>query len=306
MDGKFIIAVDLGGTNLKIALLNSRYRILYRKIFSTRSFVNKKSLIEAIVNAINKVIQEKKLNKANTLGVGLGLPGPIDVKKGRVHFFPNISGWKDVALKDILAKKLKLPVYLDNDANLMSLAEYKMGAAKSAKNAICITLGTGVGGGIILGGKLYRGESYAAGEIGHIPINEYGPKCNCGGSACVEAYIGNKIIMRQASRVFKKSISLEELSRLANSGHKKAKAIWLSAAGRLGLALAGVINLLNPDCVVIGGGIANAGRVLFDKIKETVYKRAMPVQAKRVKIFKAKLGSDAGLIGAAILVKEKV
>jgi glucokinase len=306
MDGKFIIAVDLGGTNLKIALLNLRYRILYRKILMTKRFVSKESLIDAIVIAIKNVIQEKKLNKTNTLGIGLGLPGPIDVQEGRVHFFPNIPGWKDVGLKDILAKKLKLPVYLDNDANLMSLAEHRMGAARGAKNAICITLGTGVGGGIILGGKLYRGESYAAGEIGHIPINEYGPKCNCGGSACLEAYIGNKIIMRQARSVFKKKISLEELSRLANCGHKEAKAIWLNAARRLGLALVGVINLLNPDCVVIGGGIANAGRVLFDKIKKTVYKQAMPVQAKRVKIFKAKLGNDAGLIGAGILVKEKV
>ena len=140
MDGKFIIAVDLGGTNLKIALLNLRYRILYRKILMTKRFVSKESLIDAIVIAIKNVIQEKKLNKTNTLGIGLGLPGPIDVQEGRVHFFPNIPGWKDVGLKDILAKKLKLPVYLDNDANLMSLAEHRMGAARGAKNAICITL----------------------------------------------------------------------------------------------------------------------------------------------------------------------
>jgi glucokinase len=304
MSKRFIIGVDLGGTNLKIALLDSRYRIIRKKIFTTASFVNKNTLIRAIVDAINNFKKENGLNKNNTLGVGLGLPGPINVKEGSVHFFPNIPGWKDVKLRDILVRKLRLPVFLDNDANLMSLAEWSRGAARGVRNAVCITLGTGVGGGIVLEGSLYRGSSYAAGEIGHIPINEYGPKCNCAGRACLEAYIGNKRIMQQARRIFKRNIPLEELSRLANSGHRKAQAIWIDAARRLGIALTGVINLLNPDCVVIGGGIANAGKILFDKIKATVSKQAMPVQAKQVKILKAKLGNDAGLIGAAILVKE--
>jgi glucokinase len=304
MSRRFIIGIDLGGTNLKIGLLDSRCRILRKEILSTGGFMSRSGLIAGIAKAITTAIKENSLDKSDILGVGLGLPGPIDVKGGRVHFFPNISGWKDVRLKSILEKKIKLPVFLDNDANLMSLAEHRLGAARGADNAVCITLGTGVGGGIILEGRLYRGRAYAAGEIGHIPLNEYGPKCNCGGRACLEAYIGNKRIMEEARRIFKKNISLEELSRLANSGHKKARAIWVKAARRLGIALAGVINLLNPDCVVIGGGLANAGKVLFDKIKETVDKRAMAVQSKHVKILQAALGNDAGLIGAAILVKE--
>ncbi len=305
MAGRFIIGVDLGGTNLKVALLDSRYRICYRETLSTRDFVSKDSLTGAIVNAVNKVIKQNNLDKVDILGVGLGLPGPIDIKRGRVHFFPNIKGWKDVKLRGILTRKLKIPVAIDNDANLMSLAEYKMGAAKGAKNVVCLTLGTGVGGGIILEGRLYRGQAYAAGEIGHIPINEYGPRCNCGGRACLEAYIGNKRIIQEARSIFKKNISLEELSKLANSGHKKARAIWVKAARRLGVALTGVVNLLNTDYLVIGGGLANAGKVLFGEIKATLGRRAMSVQSKHLKILKAKLGNDAGLIGAAILVKEK-
>jgi glucokinase len=236
--------------------------------------------------------------------VGLGLPGPIDFEKGIVHFFPNIPGWKEVKLKNILEKRLKLPVFVDNDAKVMALAEYKLGAARGSTNAVCITLGTGVGGGIIINGKLYRGLSNVAGEIGHMPINENGPACNCGGKACLEAYIGNNRVLAEARRVFGKGITLEKLSYLAKKQNRQAKIIWLRFAERLSVALSGVVNLLNPDCIVIGGGVAAAGNVLFNSIKKAVRLRAMSVQVKHVKILGAKLKNNAGLIGAAILVKQ--
>ena len=301
---KFIIAIDLGGTNLKIALLDLKYRIRDSHILSTRSFINKERLLSAVIGSIKKIIEVNQLYKRDILGIGMGLPGPIDVKRGIVHFFPNIPGWKEVKLKSFLKNKLRLPVFLDNDANLMALAEYKLGVAKGFKNAICLTLGTGVGGGIIIGGQLYRGSSFSAGEIGHIPINEAGPRCNCGGTACVESYIGNNAVIREAKRIFKRHISLEELSSLARRQNKQALAIWSKVGRRLGGVLVGVVNLLNPDAIVIGGGVANAGKVLFDKVKEVILSEAMSVQARHVKILKAKLGNDAGLIGAAILVKE--
>ena len=304
MTKKFIIGIDLGGTNLKIALLDLKYNIIYKNVLSTKGFVKKENLVLAIINSINGIIRNSNLNKKNILGVGLGLPGPIDIKRGLVHFFPNIPGWKEVKLKSILNKKLRLPIFLDNDANLMCLAEYKLGAGKLFKNVVCLTLGTGVGGGIIIDGKLYRGSSSLAGEIGHMPINEKGPRCTCGGFACLETYIGNNRIIKEARRLFKRNISLEELSSLAKKQNNKAKAFWSKVAEHLGIALAGVVNLLNPDCIVIGGGVAGAGSILFDKVRETITKRAMSVQAKHVKLFKARLGNDAGVIGAAILVKE--
>ena len=306
MTNKFIVSVDLGGTNLRIALLNAKYKIRYKEAFSTRRLRKKEDLIAAIIKSVNKILTARKLHKTDILGMGLGLPGPIDVKRGIVHFFPNIPGWKEVNLKKILEKKLRLPVFLDNDANLAALAEYRLGAAKDTENAVCITLGTGVGGGLIINGGLYRGLSFAAGEIGHLPINEKGPQCKCGGIACLETYIGNERIMKEAQRLFKRNISLEVLSLMAKKRNPKALSVWSGVARRLGIALTGVVNLLNPDCIVIGGGVAGAGKVLFDKVKETIAKQAMAVQAKQVKVLKAKLGNDAGLIGAAILVKEGI
>lgn len=304
MAKKLIICIDLGGTNLKVALIDSKYNIKRREALNTKRFIKKENLILAIVESINRIIKINKLNKSNILGVGLGVPGPVDVNKGLVHFFPNIPGWKEVKLKGILEDKLRLPVFLDNDANLMSLAESKLGAAKGLKNAVCLTLGTGVGGGIILEGNIYRGASFSAGEIGHIPINEKGPRCKCGGYACLEAYIGNNKILREAKRVFKKRISLEDLSRMAKNGNKKASKIWSEVGRHLGIALVGIVNFFNPDAIVIGGGVAGAGKALFDILKEVVSRRAMNVQAKNVRILKAALGNDAGLIGAAILVKQ--
>lgn len=306
MSKKYIIAIDLGGTNLKVALLDLKYNIKDREILSTRSFLEKEELISGIVYSINRIIKYNNLDKTDILGVGLGLPGPVNAKSGVVHFFPNIPGWREVRLRDILKKRLGLSVTLDNDAKIMALAEHRLGAAKGFANVLCMTLGTGIGGGIIIGGKLYRGFNNAAGEVGHLPINEKGPDCNCGSAGCLEAYIGNHRIINDARKEFKRDISLEELSLLAAKGNKHAVKIWRKVGKHLGFALSAVVNLLNLDAIVMGGGVANAGLVLFDSAKETLRERAMSVQGLHVKVFKAKLGSNAGLIGAAIIVKEGI
>ncbi len=304
MTRKFLIGIDLGGTNLKIALLDLNYRIISKFFLSTKTFKKKELLIKAIEFCVNRIINDNKLKKGSILGVGLGVPGPTDAKKGIVHFFPNIPGWKEVGLKRILEREVCLPVFLDNDAKVMALAEHKIGSAKGYENALCLTLGTGVGGGIIIGGKLYRGVSNAAGEFGHMPINEKGPSCPCGGIACLESYVGNKKILFEAKQKFSREISLEQLSELAKKQDKRALDIWNKVGERLGIALAGMVNVLNLDAIIIGGGVSDAGEALFEKIRKTIFKRAMSVQAKDVKVLKAKLGPDAGLIGAAILVRE--
>jgi len=303
MSNKFIIAIDLGGTNLKIALLNSRYKIIAKELLSTKKFT-KNTLIQAIIKSVNKILEEHGIARKSLLGVGLGVPGPINFKKGLIYFMPNISGWHNVPLRAILRKRLALAVFLDNDANLMSLAEYRLGAAKGAENAVCLTLGTGVGGGVIINRQLYRGSGSVAGEIGHIPVNLTGPRCNCGGRACLEAYIGNSKIEKVAERIFKEKINLVQLSALARKNNRRAIKVWDEVGSILGSALVGVINLLNPDCIVIGGGVAGAGRVLFNKIREVIRVQAMPIQGRAVKVHRAKLGADAGLIGAALLVDE--
>lgn len=302
---KYIVSVDLGGTNLKVGLFNQKIKLKDRLSLSTKSFARRQDLIRSISDSIGSVTRRNRLSNNNILGIGLGLPGPTDYQKGVVHFFPNIPGWKNVNLKKILARRLKKKLYFENDANLMALAEFKMGAAKGEKNVVALTLGTGVGAGIIIGGRLYRGESFAAGEIGHIPLNEKGPLCTCGGQACIERYIGNQEIINQAKQVFKRKLGLEELSQLARQGNPKAIKIWQRTGQRLGVTLSGVVNLLNPDCIVIGGGVSKAGKVLYDSVKQTIRKRAMPIQSKHVKILRSKLGTDAGIIGAAIVVKHR-
>jgi len=303
---KYIIAIDLGATNLKCALLDSSLKIKAKNSFSTKSFDNKDKLIAGVADSVNSFILSRQLPRSVILGVGIGLPGPVDTLKGTVHFLPNIPGWKNVEFKKILERKTKLPVFIDNDVKLMTLAEHKIGSARGYANALCLTLGTGVGGGLIINGSLYRGQDNAAGELGHLPLNEQGPLCGCGGQACLEAYIGNAAIIREARKLFGSGISLEKASRMAKDKNAVAVKFWSRVGEKLGLALSGIVNLLNLDAVVIGGGVAEAGGALLGSVKETILRRAMSVQAKRVKIFKAKLGNDAGIIGAGLLVKERL
>jgi glucokinase len=304
---KLVLAIDLGGTKTKVGLVTLSGRVSHRTYLSTRSYAHSKAaLIVALVESCNKLLQDYNVSKNSICGIGIGLPGPIDYAKGVVNFLPNIPHWERVPLKEIIQKKLKVPTFIDNDVNLITLAEWKYGAGKGAKNILGMTLGTGVGGGLVVDGNIYRGASFSAGEIGHMPINESGPVCNCGGSACLESYVGNNAILKQARRIFKKpDITLEQLSAMAGrEKDRRAIKLWQEVGKKIGIALAGAINLLNPERIIIGGGVANAGIFLFAAIRKTVSLRAMPTQRAAVKIVPAKLGDDAGLIGAMLLVKE--
>jgi glucokinase len=298
----YAIGVDLGATFVKIGLVDNKGKVYFRRKIETPPGADKTLLIDSIVNNVKDVIKE---SGKQVYGIGIGVPGPVDSQKGIVHYFPNIKGWKEVPLKAILEKKLGLRVMLDNDVNAMTLGEFVFGAGKECDNLVCLTLGTGVGGGIIIDGKLYRGGSMTAGEIGHMPINETGPKCNCGGIACLERYVGNRYILERAKKAFGSNITLEALTSLAKSGNKKAVAIWTDVAEKLSVALVEVVNLLNPDKIVIGGGISKAGELILSPLKRQIRARAMKDQAKHVKIALAKLGADAGIIGASLLIKLK-
>jgi len=303
---KFVIGIDLGATNIKIGLVDFKGRVLARRNLSTKSFPNRSRLLNKLSENIYNILENKRLQKKDVLGVGIGLPGPVDFKKGLVHFLPNITGWKNFPIKRSFSSITKLPTFVDNDVNLVTLAEHRLGAGKNSKNMIGMTLGTGVGGAVIIDGSLYRGSSFASGEVGHIPITKKGPICNCGGKGCLERFVGNKYILRKAKTQLKnKKMTLKELDLLAKSGNRKAIDIWKEVGQNIGIALVSVVNLLNPDKVVIGGGVARAGKILFDEIRKTIKLRAMPTQAKKVKIVQAKLGDNAGILGAAILVREE-
>ena len=317
---KYIIGVDIGGTHTKIALLDLSGRILHRKDFLTRNYESSR-LIKAVSSAVKDIAEEKKIRKNDILGVGIGLPGLVDFKKGLVFCLTNLPGWKNVPLKKILERRLGLPVFIDNDVKVMAMGELRLGAGKGYKNIICMTLGTGVGGAVIIDGNLYRGSSLAAGEIGHIPINESGPACNCGSSGCLEAYVGREYFLDNARKKLRSAsgaavlrmvdgnaalITPELLKEAAVKGDKLSQEAWQEMGLRVGNALAGVINLLNPQLVIIGGGMSGAGEILFSSIEKALDKKCMTITRKAVKIVKAKLGNDAALIGAAEIVKDNL
>ena len=301
---KYVVGVDVGGTNIKLGLVHPKGIVIARSHFPTKPFSSsKKKLIGVLAHEIEKIISSQGLKSKEIAGVGVGLPGLVNYDQGIVRFLPNIPGWKNVPLKSILEKKLNLPVFVDNDVKLITLAEWKFGSARGVGNLICLTLGTGVGSGLILDNRLYRGAANAAGELGHVPLNEKGPACNCGGFGCFEKYVGNKALFALASKIMNKpDMTTQKMFALANKGSAKALKFWQEAAIRIGNGLVGVVNLFNPELIVIGGGVSNNEKYLFPTIKEVIKKRSMSLQGAMVKIKRAKFGDDAGIIGAQVLV----
>jgi glucokinase len=301
---KYVVGVDVGGTNIKLGVVDHSGQVIVRNSFATKPFASSRiKLISALAQEIESSIITAGLSKKQIAGVGIGLPGLVDYEKGFVRFLPNIPGWQGVHLKSILQKRVKLPVFVDNDVKIITLAESKFGAGRGVRNLVCLTLGTGVGAALILNGQLYRGEDNAAGELGHMPLNEHGPKCNCGGFGCFEKYVGNRALFALASRVMgKPGMTTEKMFGLAQKGNKKALFFWKTAAEHIGNGLVGIVNLLNPRLIIIGGGISNNEKFLFKTITDTIRRRAMSLQGSAFKVKRAEFKDDAGIIGAYVLV----
>jgi glucokinase len=314
---KYIIGIDIGGTNVKIALMDSKMRIKAKRIFPTSAARGKTALINSACDHVQCLLSEYGVSRKDLIGAGIGAPGAVNVRTGVVHYFVNIPAWREVQLGRIMQKRLKVPVFVDNDVNVMALAEYRYGAGRSSQNMLGIALGTGVGGGLVLEGRVFRGTAYAGGEVGHLQLSFNGPKCKCGSHGCLEAYAGGVYIVkavaaaiRAGERTYIKELVGGDLSKItpeiideaARCGDSFAKSVWRGVGLAVGMGIAGVANLLNIDKVVIGGGVARAGKILFDAIRKTVKERTMKLPAKTVKIVKAQLGYDAGVIGAGALV----
>ena len=302
---KAVVGIDVGGTNVKLGLVQPSGKIISRTNLITKLFKrNKEELIKAILQAITDMLQKNNYKKAEIAGIGVGLPGLINPQRGIVHFLPNIPGWRQVPLKKIMESRLRIPTYIENDAKLNTLGEWKLGAGIGVENLVCITLGTGIGSGLILNNALYRGEGFVAGELGHVPLNEQGPKCNCGGVGCFERYVGNTYLLEKAVKIFEnQNITLEEIYKLASQGDQRALKFWEDTATHIGNGLVGVVNLLNPRLIIVGGGVSHNHKFLFPTMRKIIKNRAMSVQASMVKIVRANLATDAGILGAQVLVQ---
>ncbi len=302
------IGIDFGGTAIKSAVVQDGELIAHGEVIDTQLHNGAESLIEAIVN----VIATLRGGHPEVAAVGVGLPGFVDSVNGIVHTLTNVPGWSEVPLRSILAERIGLPAIIENDAKAMAYGEFKYGAAKDGRHILCITLGTGVGGALILDGRLYRGAQLAAGEIGHASIDYRGIPGPYGNPGGLEEYVGNQQIAERAARLYREAgrdVEVEkctplDLQQAALDGDAVALGLWESLGEEIGCAFVNAIWLLNPDAIVIGGGVAKAGDLLFDPIRRTVRERTMALFHENLRIVPAALGNDAGIIGCATLALE--
>ena len=304
------IGIDVGGTNV-----NEKGGIVYSNSIPTRAEMGYEYTVNSMKEAIKELLKETNTSAKDVEGMGFGFPGQIDCKKGIVRLAPNIPGWVDVPIAEIMEKEFGIPTRVDNDVRCAALGELNFGAGKGCENLVCITVGTGIGSGLIINGKLVRGASNAAGEIGHIKLDMTGgPLCGCGDRGCLEAFASGPSIVAMAEEYIKggKSTKYRELANpditpyvvsvAAQQGDPVAKRIFTIIGEYIGVGLASVVNLLNPEKIIIGGGVAAAGDILMTPIKETLVKRAMPISGGAVEVVPAQLGNTAGVIGASLLI----
>lgn len=302
MKSEIGIGIDLGGTSIKSALVSRTGEIIARD----QLFIDATSDVDGIFNSIFTAVEgmRKTAVKKNldVKVIGFGTPGSVDVKRGwLIGSTPNFLHWRNVAITENISKRFSLPVYADNDANLMAIGEMAFGAGKDSANLICLTVGTGIGGGIIIDREIYRGANYAGAEMGHMSINYEGHECNCGGKGCLEQYASATAMIRDYKKITadtKQQIDVKYLFDSSQTGNKAALKIIDDSAFYLGMGIASLINIFNPEKVILGGGVAEAGDVYIGKIRETVNKRAMSAANKGVKIIPAQLGNQAGFMGA--------
>lgn len=310
---KFRIGVDVGGTNIKIALVDKSGAISYSNSIPTRAEMGYEYTISAMKQAIRDLMKETKTDKDSIEGIGFGFPGQVDYKNGIVKNAPNIPGWVNVPISQEIEKEFGIPTKVDNDVRCAALGELNFGAGKGCENLVCITVGTGIGSGLIVNGKLVRGASNAAGEIGHMKLQMTGgPICGCGDTGCFEAFASAPSIVAMAQDYIKggKSTKFREtgeitsysVAQAALQGDGVAKRIFTIIGEYLGIGLASVVNLLNPEKIIIGGGVAEAGDLLFDQIRKVIKERTLEVSGSAVEVVPAQLGNTAGVIGASLLV----
>jgi glucokinase len=302
------IGVDFGGTSVKPGVVKGGVIVEKGNVIPTIQDGNVDALIGSIVAEINRLRQ----NNEDITAVGFGLPGIINPAEGMVVNLTNVKGWRDIPLREIVSQKTGLVTNLENDAKAMAYAEWRFGAGGTLPNVICITLGTGIGGGLILNGRLYRGARMVAGEVGQTSIDYQGKDFVYGNKGALEAYVGIWHIAERAKEIYSsagKTLSDEDalphkLSAAADAGDPLALQLWSDIGLKLGVGISNVVWLLNPHRIVIGGGVAKAGDRLLQKIHSTIRERTEKTFWEKLEIVQATLGNDAGIIGAATLATE--
>lgn len=292
------IGLDIGGTNIKGILMFGN-RVIAKVKIPTKSKSNKKIIIAQIFECIESLNVGRATSNINQIGIGVA--GPVDIKKQKILNPPNVKALKNLYLGKIIEKKFRIRTIIDNDVHCLVLAEAILGAGKGKKIVVGLGLGTGVGGGIVVDKKLYYGARGQSGEIGHTTIVKNGRKCNCGNRGCLETYTNEKGIRKTAKEIFNRGIDTITLFKMAKESNKKAIKVWEITGRYLGIGLANLVDILNPDIIIVGGGIAGAGEFLLNPARREMRKNILSPIAKNTKVISAKLGEFAGAIGAGLL-----
>lgn len=311
-----IIGVDIGATTIKSGLVDHDGNILYKNRFPTEASAGPEAVLQQTAKSIRDVIEQTNIDHPGVIGVGT--PGIVD-GEGNVKSPPNFTAWESLPLAKRLKEMIGFDFIVENDANAAALGESTFGAGKEFPDFLFVIWGTGVGGGIILNRKIFRGPSGGAGEIGHISIDHKGPKCNCGNRGCVEAYVGQKYLSQRTAEMIRsgrKSVLTDyvegDLSRIeplliskaAKEKDPLAQEMFSEAAYFLGVAIASVMNMLDLRISIVGGGISAAGDDMIDIIRRSVQERVLSPLRPDIRILRATLGNDAGILGAASLVMQ--
>jgi glucokinase len=310
MQKNYVIGIDLGGTKISGAISNIQGEVLSQYTISTNAVEGDEAVLSRIIQVIDTVLKESGKEISEISAIGIGSPGPLDAKKGVIIESANLP-FRNFNLIAPITEKFNIPTFLENDANVAALGEFMFGAGKGTQNMIYITVSTGIGGGAILNGKLYRGSTSNALEIGHTTVSPHGPKCNCGNHGCAEAFASGTAIAKRVKEVLSEGVKTSlsnysnptsyEVFREAEKGDEVAVNILNTSLEYLGICVSNTIVSFDPEMVVIGGGVSKGGDIVFDKVREVVRQRCLKSMAESCSILPAGLGTDAGVMGAVAL-----
>lgn len=312
-----VLAIDLGGTKIAAGLVSGDGELISQGYCLALADEGPEAVIKRLLSVAHQSLEQAGLKASTIEGVTVAAAGALDTKKGLVTASPNLPGWRNVPLQAIITEKLGVKTYLINDASAAALGEHRLGAGKGVDNLIYLTVSTGIGGGIIIGGQLYTGADGCAGEIGHMTIDINGPRCNCGNIGCLETLASGTAITKEAiSRLGQGeksslvtlaqgklgNITAKMIAQAARKGDSLARDVIARAARYLGIGMVNLVNIFNPERIIVGGGVARMGNLLLDPARKVVEERAFLLPAHTVRIVPAKLGGNSAIIGAAFFV----
>ena len=298
----FIIGVDIGGTKIALGIVKEDGNVIEKNVIATNTTIAPEQMIDQICQEIDSLLTKSSLSINEIQGIGIGAPGPLAQEEGEIICPPNLPNWRNIKIVNQIKQYFNCPVYLENDANAATLAEKWVGAAKVNNNFIYMTISTGIGAGLYLNGKLFSGSSGSAGEIGHMVVDPSYGQCKCGQRGCFEYVASGTAIARLGSEKINKDLSTKEVFELYSAGNEQIIPIVEDVFKNIGSSCVTLINIFDPEKIVIGGGVSKVGEPLFNSVRDYVKKYALSPMGRETKIVPSGLGQDTGIIGAAALV----